>query len=186
MLRTLFWSRGVAQPGSAFEWGSKGREFDSRRPDQLKLPLKPHEAPVFIGFNGKITLCPCCLELCWYALNCVYLFPVKGTIRVQNFWGKNMMFAQCFQGVDVSWIWKSFPPFEMKGYKLCLLQLLNAHRSWGAGKICAPKNGGAHGYLIYSIELVEIKKLRNGCKEGWSWSAWNKCSQNNFFQRSNQ
>jgi len=27
--------RGVAQPGSAFEWGSKGPEFESRRPDHF-------------------------------------------------------------------------------------------------------------------------------------------------------
>jgi DNA-binding transcriptional MerR regulator len=27
-------SRGVAQPGSALAWGARGREFESRRPDQ--------------------------------------------------------------------------------------------------------------------------------------------------------
>ena len=27
--------RGVAQPGSAPEWGSGGREFESRRPDRI-------------------------------------------------------------------------------------------------------------------------------------------------------
>ena len=37
---------GVAQFGSALEWGSRGREFDSRHSDQLRLlkkmqPLKP-------------------------------------------------------------------------------------------------------------------------------------------------
>ena len=26
--------RGVAQPGSALAWGARGREFESRRPDQ--------------------------------------------------------------------------------------------------------------------------------------------------------
>ena len=29
-----FLSRGVAQPGSALAWGARGREFESRRPDQ--------------------------------------------------------------------------------------------------------------------------------------------------------
>ena len=28
-------SRGVAQPGSALAWGARGREFKSRRSDQL-------------------------------------------------------------------------------------------------------------------------------------------------------
>ncbi len=27
--------RGVAQPGSALAWGARGREFESRRPDQI-------------------------------------------------------------------------------------------------------------------------------------------------------
>lgn len=30
----LFFFRGVAQPGSALAWGARGREFESRRPDQ--------------------------------------------------------------------------------------------------------------------------------------------------------
>ena len=29
-------SRGVAQPGSALAWGARGREFESRRPDQIQ------------------------------------------------------------------------------------------------------------------------------------------------------
>jgi hypothetical protein len=34
--------RDVAQPGSAPEWGSGGREFESPRPDQLsELPQTP-------------------------------------------------------------------------------------------------------------------------------------------------
>ena len=31
----LPFGRGVAQPGSALAWGARGREFESRRPDQL-------------------------------------------------------------------------------------------------------------------------------------------------------
>ena len=31
--------RGVAQPGSAPQWGCGGREFESRRPDQSDIPL---------------------------------------------------------------------------------------------------------------------------------------------------
>ena len=30
--------RAVAQPGSALAWGARGREFESRRPDQNRLP----------------------------------------------------------------------------------------------------------------------------------------------------
>ena len=33
----LFVSRGVAQFGSALPWGGRGREFESRRSDQIKL-----------------------------------------------------------------------------------------------------------------------------------------------------
>jgi hypothetical protein len=29
-------SRDVAQPGSALAWGARGREFESRRPDQIQ------------------------------------------------------------------------------------------------------------------------------------------------------
>ena len=36
----LFADRGVAQPGSAPEWGSGGRAFESLRPDHL-LSVKP-------------------------------------------------------------------------------------------------------------------------------------------------
>ena len=32
---SFFDSRDVAQPGSALAWGARGREFESRRPDQL-------------------------------------------------------------------------------------------------------------------------------------------------------
>jgi hypothetical protein len=31
----LLWRRAVAQLGSALEWGSRGRGFESRRPDQF-------------------------------------------------------------------------------------------------------------------------------------------------------
>src|SRR5690606_26648165 len=33
--------RGVAQPGSALAWGARGREFESRRPDQLIQRKRP-------------------------------------------------------------------------------------------------------------------------------------------------
>ena len=33
--------RGVAQPGSALAWGARGREFESRRPDQENQALRP-------------------------------------------------------------------------------------------------------------------------------------------------
>ena len=36
--------RGVAQPGSALAWGARGREFESRRPDQLNN----RPVPVFL------------------------------------------------------------------------------------------------------------------------------------------
>ncbi len=32
--------RGVAQPGSVLAWGARGREFESRRPDQLLRGLQ--------------------------------------------------------------------------------------------------------------------------------------------------
>ena len=34
-------SRGVAQPGSALQWGCRGREFESRRPDQSDTSNRP-------------------------------------------------------------------------------------------------------------------------------------------------
>jgi hypothetical protein len=33
----LLWLRAVAQLGSALEWGSRGRGFESRRPDQFRV-----------------------------------------------------------------------------------------------------------------------------------------------------
>ncbi len=39
MLICLKASRGVAQPGSAPEWGSGGRRFESDHPDQKMEPL---------------------------------------------------------------------------------------------------------------------------------------------------
>ncbi len=36
--------RGVAQPGSALAWGARGREFKSRRPDQIKQKLRSRVA----------------------------------------------------------------------------------------------------------------------------------------------
>lgn len=35
----LLWRRAVAQLGSALEWGSRGRWFESSRPDSLKPRL---------------------------------------------------------------------------------------------------------------------------------------------------
>ena len=43
----------MAQPGSAPEWGSGGREFESRRPDQLitkHLQVIALHQPGFMGF----------------------------------------------------------------------------------------------------------------------------------------
>jgi hypothetical protein len=34
MRAAFFAGRDVAQPGSALAWGARGREFESRRPDQ--------------------------------------------------------------------------------------------------------------------------------------------------------
>ncbi len=39
-------SRDVAQPGSAFAWGAKGREFKSRHPDQSKSNKTPNSLQV--------------------------------------------------------------------------------------------------------------------------------------------
>jgi hypothetical protein len=38
------WCRGVAQPGSALEWGSSGRPFESGRPD--------HACPILLAFRS--------------------------------------------------------------------------------------------------------------------------------------
>ena len=38
--------RGVAQPGSAPQWGCGGREFESRRPDQSDIPLAGARSPL--------------------------------------------------------------------------------------------------------------------------------------------
>ena len=40
--------RGVAQPGSALDWGSSGRWFESSRPDQSFRRGAPIEAPRFV------------------------------------------------------------------------------------------------------------------------------------------
>jgi hypothetical protein len=45
--------RGVAQPGSAPEWGSGGREFESRRPDILKLYGR-----IQVGGSRVVSLAP--------------------------------------------------------------------------------------------------------------------------------
>ena len=53
--------RGVAQFGSAFDWGSKGRRFKSGRPDQPSS-----EAPqAGLCSNGTI----CVAQACWHKLN---------------------------------------------------------------------------------------------------------------------
>jgi DNA-binding transcriptional MerR regulator len=44
--------RGVAQPGSALAWGARGREFESRHPDQLNQRLGGHEPPRRSPFPG--------------------------------------------------------------------------------------------------------------------------------------
>jgi hypothetical protein len=35
----LLWRRAVAQLGSALEWGSRGRGFESRRPDHASVNI---------------------------------------------------------------------------------------------------------------------------------------------------
>ncbi len=45
----IFPHRGVAQPGSAPEWGSGGREFESRRPDLVRDgPVGSYGRAVFL------------------------------------------------------------------------------------------------------------------------------------------
>lgn len=48
---TFFLFRGVAQPGSALAWGARGREFESRRPDQ-----KDQTEPV-MQITGSVSFC---------------------------------------------------------------------------------------------------------------------------------
>ena len=46
--------RGVAQPGSAPEWGSGGREFESRRPDWLRDgPVDSYGRAVFFAVRHR-------------------------------------------------------------------------------------------------------------------------------------
>ena len=40
--------RGVAQPGSALAWGARGREFESRRPDQYLKGLQLNAVSPFL------------------------------------------------------------------------------------------------------------------------------------------
>ena len=48
--------RGVAQPGSASDWGSGGRRFESCRPDQLFRKAKPSpQEQGFFRLLGRIT-----------------------------------------------------------------------------------------------------------------------------------
>ena len=51
--------RGVAQPGSALEWGSSGRWFKSSRPDQFSKGFGGFNVkPCFLFFLSVPTLCP--------------------------------------------------------------------------------------------------------------------------------
>ena len=47
-------SRGVAQPGSALAWGARGREFESRRPDQLNQWVDPHKGSAHLAFQDPV------------------------------------------------------------------------------------------------------------------------------------
>ena len=44
--------RDVAQPGSAFAWGARGREFESRRPDQ-KTKMRSSQDGLFCCLNTR-------------------------------------------------------------------------------------------------------------------------------------
>ena len=44
-------SRGVAQPGSATVLGTVGREFESRRPDHIKLKTKVERCPAILSYT---------------------------------------------------------------------------------------------------------------------------------------
>jgi radical SAM/Cys-rich protein len=51
--------RGVAQPGSALAWGARGREFESRRPDQLSMSkndLEVQASRSFLFLEGALRL----------------------------------------------------------------------------------------------------------------------------------
>ena len=50
---TIRFLRGVAQPGSALAWGARGREFESRRPDQYTRKRKPRPLAIFLSQNGR-------------------------------------------------------------------------------------------------------------------------------------
>ena len=45
--------RGVAQPGSALAWGARGREFESRRPDQENQGLTVSYCKPFFFFLSE-------------------------------------------------------------------------------------------------------------------------------------
>jgi hypothetical protein len=49
----LLWRRAVAQLGSALEWGSRGRGFESRRPDQLSFAFRVFQ---FVEFPEPRTM----------------------------------------------------------------------------------------------------------------------------------
>ena len=44
-------SRGVAQPGSATVLGTVGREFESRRPDHIKIKAKLERFPFVLSYT---------------------------------------------------------------------------------------------------------------------------------------
>ena len=60
--------RGVAQPGSAPQWGCGGREFESRRPDhnQQRLDLETLNESMLVStnFTANVVKCECwCQQL---------------------------------------------------------------------------------------------------------------------------
>ena len=56
-------SRDVAQPGSAPEWGSGGREFKSRRPDQLNpLQSADYESRILVLTRLSPGMCAPCAQ----------------------------------------------------------------------------------------------------------------------------
>ena len=46
--------RDVAQPGSALAWGARGREFESRHPDQRKAFFVEDKKGFFIACKSKL------------------------------------------------------------------------------------------------------------------------------------
>ena len=54
-------SRGVAQFGSALDWGSSGRRFKSCRPDQLDISGRPPESSKLLSLGhpkaGRVPVC---------------------------------------------------------------------------------------------------------------------------------